>query len=339
MTTLSPSVDHRFFAATASALAKAGFDLEAESARRGFRNPLAWRGERIPLALVAPVYRHAEEALGDPAFIYRLIEHGTLQGQEMLGSLLMHCDTPLTMLRLACRFSSLASDAVRYEFTTTGDEITLRVSPNPLVEITPHQEEMAAWLAARWSRFLGRLAGIRSRSEIRFAHAARFPVEDYQPFYPDIPLRFGAGVTTLRIRGEGLTRPVPGHDQRQLDYLRSQAERYEVRTAPGASLGEQVGHLFLQRMAFGEPGVDEIAQLLGLGRRTLQRKLAEEGASWRSVTDAVRLQVASHELRVPGRRLHEIALLVGFEDFRAFLRAFRRWTGTTPARYRERLPA
>ena len=69
--------------------------------------------------------------------------------------------------------------------------------------------------------------------------------------------------------------------------------------------------------------------------RTLQRRLAERQLTWRELLDRTREQLARHYLADLSLTLGDIALLLGFSEHSAFSRAYRRWTGNTPARARK----
>lgn len=330
----TPSVDRRFFHATASALRAIGFDVSAACARHRLPDPLAISDERIPLTLVSPVYDLAARELDDPAFVYRLVEHVSTEGTALLFRLVSCCATPLEMVRMSCRFSSIASDVVRYEFSDHGSHAVMRIVPNPAVYVSVHQLEMAVLLFARWRELVRGMTGLAADCEIALGHAPRFAPERYKEYFGGVPVRFNNGITEVTTSGSVLYQTVPGHDERQLGYYRSLAERYERETLACGDLVAQVATLFMQRMAFGEPDAATIAALLGMSRRTLQRRLLEAGSSWREATDLARRRVAESELENPARPLHEIALLTGYADTRAFLRGFRRWTGLTPSQFR-----
>lgn len=329
----TPSVDRRFFQSTATGLASLGFDVAAACSAAGIDNPLEGNGERIALAKISPVYDLAARQLDDPALIYRLVEVMPTEGTSLLFRLVGCCDTPLAMLRFVCRFSGIASDVVRYEFIERRNEVILRIVPSHDAYVSLHQIEMAAWLADRWLKQLQAMAGVRVERQVAFAHAARFEPSRYAAFY-GAPVTFSATWTQLSMPRDALCQLIAGHDERKLAYYRSMAERYEVRALSSGSLAEQSSLLFMQRMAFGEPDAAEIAAQLNISRRTLQRKLLEAGSTWRDVTEVARRRVAERELQNRQRPLHEIALLTGFADTRAFLRAFKRWTGLTPTQYR-----
>jgi AraC-like DNA-binding protein len=90
-------------------------------------------------------------------------------------------------------------------------------------------------------------------------------------------------------------------------------------------------------MSRGVPDIDAIATQLGVGSRTLQRRLAEAETGFQELVDTVRRSYAERYLADNRLAITEVAFLVGFSEPSNFHRAFRRWTGTTPAAYRARL--
>ena len=69
--------------------------------------------------------------------------------------------------------------------------------------------------------------------------------------------------------------------------------------------------------------------------RTLQRRCAEEGTSFRALRDEARLTLAKGLLCSTEQSVGEIAFSLGFSSPASFVRAFRRWTGGTPGTFRK----
>ncbi len=97
-----------------------------------------------------------------------------------------------------------------------------------------------------------------------------------------------------------------------------------------ASMVERVRSALLEALPAGEVSMQSVGKRLGVGTRTLQRRLQQEGSSYQLTLDAVRSSLAEHYLLKTMMSSAEIALLLGFEDANSFVRAFRGWTGTTP---------
>jgi AraC-like DNA-binding protein len=72
-----------------------------------------------------------------------------------------------------------------------------------------------------------------------------------------------------------------------------------------------------------------------MSERTLQRRLGGEGTSVQALLDEVRHRISLRQLAESRQSIAEISYLLGFAEVRAFHRAFKRWTGSTPAVYRQ----
>lgn len=99
--------------------------------------------------------------------------------------------------------------------------------------------------------------------------------------------------------------------------------------SPGA-LSARVRQALVDGLPGGQVSADQIARALAVSRRSLQRRLSEEGASFRDILAETRRAMALNYLQNSDMSVHEIALLLGFRDPSSFFRAFRGWTGRTP---------
>jgi AraC-like DNA-binding protein len=83
-------------------------------------------------------------------------------------------------------------------------------------------------------------------------------------------------------------------------------------------------------------GIAQVARELGLGPRTLQRRLQEEGQRYADVLGRVRYRLAIRYLEQPGADVESVSEKLGFSDRRSFTRAFTRWSGVTPSAFLRR---
>jgi AraC-like DNA-binding protein len=102
------------------------------------------------------------------------------------------------------------------------------------------------------------------------------------------------------------------------------------RTDFAARVRSAVSHALVD----GIPTLSTIATELGVGARTLQRRLSESGHSFQGIVDGARRELAEQLLRETDYSLAEIAFLTGFSEQSGFTRAFKRWEGQTPRSYR-----
>ena len=88
--------------------------------------------------------------------------------------------------------------------------------------------------------------------------------------------------------------------------------------------------VLLECLPSGDASLGGAARRLGVSTRTLQRRLASEGVSFRQIIQEVREHLARHYLRNTALTFGEVAFLLGFDEPPSFFRAFREWTGRTP---------
>lgn len=98
----------------------------------------------------------------------------------------------------------------------------------------------------------------------------------------------------------------------------------------------RVRSALVEALPTGEVGIDEIARRLGQSKRTLQRKLGEEGTTFQKQLNHVRELLAKRYLTTTSMRTDEIAFMLGYVEHNSFLRAFSSWTGVSPSEYRKR---
>lgn len=107
------------------------------------------------------------------------------------------------------------------------------------------------------------------------------------------------------------------------------------RAAP--SMQARVKRVLLETLAGGTTTSEEVARRLHTSKRSLQRRLTEEGVTFKDVLAETRLEMSGHYLAQSNISLAEIAYLLGFQDPTSFFRAYQSWTGRTPTEHRREL--
>lgn len=97
---------------------------------------------------------------------------------------------------------------------------------------------------------------------------------------------------------------------------------------------EAVRELIRVRLTEPLTDIEGVAFLLGLGPRSLQRQLSEEGLTYRDLLEQVRMERALHLISESEESITEIAFNLGYRDSSSFTRAFRRWNGSPPSQVR-----
>jgi AraC-like DNA-binding protein len=309
-----------------------GIDLAVICEKHKIANPLAYRGERIPLALVAPLYDAVGYELQMPDYIYMILSHVKTMDHPMI-QLGLCCNTIGEAIQVLCRYSNMASDTCRFSLSKKGYDYLVQAREHSNIYISPIQIEALLYAGSRQIRLWANMTSSQDVC-VHFRHAPRFDVERYIEYFC-CPVKFQQPINQV-IYGQHI------HDINIIDADKARAEyfvtilkRYETMILAEADLAKHVQQLFIQRMAFGEPDQFEIASVLNISTRSLHRQLKELGTSFRKLTEEARLAVAQTELEFSNHSIQEIALALGYSDRRAFYRAFRRWTGMTPDEWRK----
>lgn len=91
----------------------------------------------------------------------------------------------------------------------------------------------------------------------------------------------------------------------------------------------------IEALPIGAVAIDDVAGRLGVSKRTLQRKLSEDGTSYQKQLNHVRELLAKRYLTTTSMRSNEIAFMLGYLELNSFLHAFNTWTGLSPSEYRK----
>jgi AraC-like DNA-binding protein len=150
---------------------------------------------------------------------------------------------------------------------------------------------------------------------------------------------FGATAHLACFDAALLAMPVPNADAGMYPVLQQHAERLlkdREKQHEAHGIVAQVRAAVIRNLANDRVRLASIAAELGLSPRTLQRKLADAGATFQQVLDAARHALAQDYLRQRGLSLADIAFLLGYQEQSAFTHAFREWSGMNPGAWRER---
>jgi len=167
--------------------------------------------------------------------------------------------------------------------------------------------------------------------EARFAHRKPDDVRPFRQFFK-VPLRFDAEHFALVFSRDWLDRRVPGTDTELERLLQKQIDVLEAKH--GDEFPQIVRGILRSTLLTDQTGADQIAALFSMHVRTLSRRLETFGTSFQELVDEGRFEIARQMLENTSVEVGQIAEALGYTRPSAFIRAFRRWSGTTPAAWR-----
>ncbi len=245
---------------------------------------------------------------------------------DIVGMLLLSCDTLGDGLEVLTEYAPIIGDNAHFEVAALADPVQLRYVPGYVLY---QQQRVEATLGcvvslARWmtnGRFRAR--------EVLLAHAARTDAAAYEALL-GCPVRFGQPVNAVCMDACELNHTLVQAGSSLQQHLRSLADGVL------ASLAQDGTSARVQQWVRAHPrwGKERIAEQLGMSGRHLNRKLALESISFKGLREALLHDMALQALR-DGQKIATVSEALGFCDENAFSRAFRRWTGQSPAQYQK----
>ena len=304
-----------------------GYSLE-EIAHVAGLSPDRLSGASISYGDGLRVWEGVAELVGDPVLGHSVGCGLRLHHVGVFGPLVAHAEDVRQGLLATCRALSLALPEGGLTTSETVDSLTIRyVRPDFPMRVRHGVESLFATLVS-----LAREASGQRVSPERVSLTSA-PPPDRAVFddYYDAAVEFEAAVDELFFRGPLLAHRMIGDEPALLRVLEERAT--EVLAASGVE-GRAIRACRELFDAGREVTVEAAARQLGASARTLQRKLSGEGRSFRQVRDAAARAIAEELLREGRASVDEIAERVGYTSRSAFERAFTRWTGITPSRWR-----
>jgi AraC-like DNA-binding protein len=172
-------------------------------------------------------------------------------------------------------------------------------------------------------------------SEVLLAHRRPADVRPYRRFFR-APVRFDAGHNGLVFPSKWLARPLTANDPHLRQKLQDQVHYFDA--IHGMSFAAKMRRTLRAAVTRGTCSVTQAAQIFNMSRRTLSRRLRAEGTTYEALLNEVRYEVACQLLGHTDMLVRDVAETLDYADAAAFTRAFCRWSGTTPARWRAGAP-
>lgn len=296
---------------TAQLLADDDARITAPQLAAAWSEALRLTGNRLlPLQLAAAL----------PPGAFGLVEH-VCRAAPTLGE----------SLRRWVRYLNLLDDTVEIGLEIEADRAFLRVKRESEAP-APAAHELRWALLARHAR---------ERSAVPFrplaAELAHPAPDDTAPFAAafEAPAVFGAERTQLVMPRAALAAGLAPAEPPPLAILSRAADELAQTAQADPPMTGRVRRALDEALRDDDAQVETVAKQLGLAVRSLQRRLKDEGTSFQAIREDVRRTLAQRHLD-DGLALAEIAFLLGYSEPGALARAFKRWTGLSPAESRAR---
>lgn len=287
---------------------------------------------RIPIATVVRLWHAIAAHTAEPTAGLRLGCDARAREFGLVGYTMLCSQTIGAALKRLDRYDRIVSDTLNVELDAADGATWIRLDVrSPLRAFRPAAD---ARLAALLSVCREIASAAIDPLAVRLPYRKPEHVHEYERFFR-APLEFGALATAVLVRDEDLARPVTQCDETLAGYL----DRLAAQLVPPADadhkVAAQICRLLWSDLPDGVPDVDAVARRLGMSARTLQRRLRDEGTTYRHVLTQFRHDAAPALLRDGRLGVSEVAFLLGYEDPSSFQRVFRRSFGVSPRAFRQ----
>lgn len=218
-------------------------------------------------------------------------------------------------------------------FLPSGDKAYLRfysISPYNAFNLFVVDSVLSGWYKL--------LTDITGLGNLVTAIDIEFPAPHYADRYSeyfDCPVRFNASHNQLVINRDALSIKVTQNCASVHEGLKRIADKELEQVRLGVSVRESVARAIGPMLNGTTPELDAVARKLNMASWTLRRRLQAEEVTFQQVLNETRQSLAESYVRETSLTLGEIAYVLGFGSAAAFQRAFKRWTGEAPGRFRE----
>jgi AraC-like DNA-binding protein len=285
-------------------------------------------GKRIPFRAIDNLWTKATDLIEDPCFGLRATEFWHPSAANTLGYACIASSTLRESLTRLQRYARMISGTaeVHLDKTAEGLKITLSDSLKH-----PARMDFAMANIMTGSRF--NYGEGLNPVEVSFIHPEPSCSEKHISFFR-APVHFSAESDSITFAIDDVDIKLPSgnphlaliNDHITIKYL-AQLDKEDI--------VHRVKAAIIEHLPSGKVTHDKISDSLAISVRSLQRKLQQNGTSFRNVLDSTREDLAKQYVGDLGVELTETAFLLGFSEHSAFSRAFKRWTGHSPKEARK----
>lgn len=332
---MDPTTIGSYVNAVAKALESLNIDSEPLFQAAGIApdigaNPL----EQIPYTKVSTLYRLAVEASHDPCFGLYAARFLLPHHLHSLGYSLLASDTLLDLLhRLKNHFRLVAKTA---SFFVTEAEDQVEAGCQLMADICYESQDTFFAFLISTMRHLYK----RDFAPLRVALVRPQPecgVKPYEELFK-APVSFSNPCITLNFSREELLQPLKGAS-RELAHHNDQITMAYLARMEQSDITFIAKTLIIETLPSGQASKEKIAGQLNMSPRTLQLKLSQSGTSFQKLLDKTRMDMACRYIEQDAMSISQITQALGFHENSSFYRAFKRWTGMSIEKYRDRVIA
>ena len=285
-------------------------------------------GKRIPFRVIDNLWTRATDLIEDPCFGLRTTEFWHPSAGNTLGYACIASSTLREALIRLQRFAHMISGNAEVHLDETAKGLTLTLSDK-----LKHPARMDFVMANIMTAARFNYGEDLSPVEVCFIHPKPSCAEKHASFFK-APVHFSAESDSITFATEVVDMRLPSGNP-QLALINDHITVKYLAKLDEEDIVHRVKAAIIDHLPSGKVTHEKISDSLAISIRSLQRKLQQNGTTFRKVLDSTREDLAKQYVEDLNVDLTETAFLLGFSEHSAFSRAFKRWTGLSPKEIRK----
>jgi AraC-like DNA-binding protein len=288
--------------------------------------------ERISLFELAKLIEQVNAHVNMPDFFLQLGKRIPLMAHGKVGMAMLACKDVRTLLALAGKFVPLVFSSLRLSLNTDGENtgFSIQVQTDfPLLNMAVTEAMLGTTLVN-----LTRLSDVDVKPH-KAVIAYQKPIHHlaYEALLR-CPIEFDASKTELSFQNKHMLMPIQTADTLGGGLLVQQCQEDLKQIGQGLSFTNRMTEIVINNLTMS-PSIAFVASKMQISERSLRRRLAEEGVSFRDLVKRIRHEKAVHLLEKTDVRIDKLAQELGYKETASFRRAFNIETGVSPRRWRQ----
>jgi AraC-like DNA-binding protein len=289
---------------------------------------------RYPVTGMVRLWELARERSGDPCFGLTAATQWRPTTWHGLGFAWLASGTLEQAYRRLERYSAIFTTAANIRLTERSDDFCLTVATQHDISAEPVGAVIDAFVSIviHMSRVV---YGPDFRPlGVELIHEGSGCRQKRREFFGS-PVEYQATQNALTVSKHVVRRALASGNA-ELAHANERVIKDYLAQIGGGPTAMQVRAQIIRDLSSGAVRAETVAAELNMSSRTLQRRLHDEGASYTTVLDDTRRELARRLIEEQTMTLSEISYLLGFSEVSSFSRSFRRWMGQSPTDYRIR---
>ena len=292
---------------------------------------IAQANGRVGVGVARLIWDQALALTADPLLGLKVAQDMKPSTFRVLGLATMGCASLEQAIGVMLRYQRLVSESGTLAAHTQPDGSVALVHTEQTTRVRLLPQQVEALLGGVYRQALWLAAGDIRPLAVSFRHPAQGATHSYQQCFGMTP-QFEADANRLIFSVTDLKAPLPQADADLCRMHCDMADR-QLASLPQVGYASSFAVQWLTNRADVNVRIEDLAAALGMGVRSLQRTLKDEGTSWATLVDSMR-RTSLVGLLQEGLSLESAAQRLGYHDASSISRAARRWFGMTPGQWR-----